>query len=79
MHKRLILATVLGAGLMALTACATPTNAKLTDEQICRNHYENDPVERDRCSLDPGRRDGSPPQARPQDLPIRTDQPGGRH
>jgi hypothetical protein len=72
--RSLLLAALIGM----CSACATSGESKLTDEQVCRNHYENDPVERDRCSLKGDLKKGAPPQARPQDLPIRTGQPGGK-
>ncbi len=70
-----------GAGLLtALTlgACATASgNAELTEQQVCLEHFKTDPVERDRCLLTARNRSGSPPDMRPQDLPVRSGQPSG--
>lgn len=63
---------------LALAACATPSGpAELSDRQVCLEHFSNDPVERDRCLLAPNNRSGSPPDIRPQDLPVRSNQPSG--
>ncbi|MDZ4760603.1 MAG: hypothetical protein SGJ21_05985 [Alphaproteobacteria bacterium] len=61
--------------LAVLAACASsPAPAELTDQKVCMQHYENDPVERDRCQLNAETRRGAPPDVRAQDLPIRSGQ-----
>lgn len=69
------LCSALGLGL---TACASPgkREAELSQEQVCLAHFENDPVERDRCMLDPHVRSDTVPDVRPMDLPLRTGQIG---
>lgn len=60
---------------LLVAACASDdASQKLSDEAVCMKHFENDPVERDRCRLDPELRRGTPPDVRPQDLPLRTGQ-----
>jgi hypothetical protein len=61
-----------------LGACATPgkPEAELTQEAVCLAHFENDPVERDRCRMDAKVRSDSVPDVRPMELPIRTGQMG---
>lgn len=60
------------------TACSTPgkPEAQLSQEQVCLAHFENDPVERDRCRLDAAVRGDTVPDVRPMDLPIRSGQIG---
>ena len=74
---RLILA-VSCLGLLA-SACVAPGNPQeLSTEQACLQHYEHDPIGRDRCRLPPENQSGSVPDVRPQDLPIHVDGPGDR-
>lgn len=75
---RLILALPVLALALGVSACATPNpTQELSQEAVCLNHNEHDPVERDRCRQSPGTRSGTVPDVRPQDLPIRTDSPSG--
>lgn len=71
---RLILAA---ASLTCLTgACASSKPAQdLSLEAVCLQHFENDPVERDRCKLSAENRGGTVPDVRPRDLPVRSGQP----
>jgi hypothetical protein len=55
-----------------LVACATDPNAKLSLEQVCQHHFDNDDAEREKCALPPELRKGATPQSRPEDLPIRS-------
>ena len=71
---RSILAMGLAASALSLSACFS-SSTELTQEQACEFHNQNDPVERDRCRLPPGSRNGTVPDVRPQDLPVRTGQP----
>jgi hypothetical protein len=74
--KRLILALpIIG---LALSACASDgrPDAELSQEQACIAHFENDPVERDRCRLDASVRSDSVPDVSPHQLPVRTGQIG---
>jgi hypothetical protein len=50
---------------------------ELTDEQVCLKHFENDPVERDRCHLTGEQRQGRPQDLDPHQLPVRTGDPSG--
>jgi hypothetical protein len=61
---------------LGLAACATPgkPEAELSQEQVCLAHFENDPVERDRCTVDAALRNDTPPDVLPQQLPLRTGQ-----
>jgi hypothetical protein len=61
--------------LAGLIACASPPTTRLTDQQVCLEHHKGDAAEEARCRLDPALQRGSPPDARPQDLPIRSGQP----
>ena len=63
---------------LCASACATPgkAEAELSQEQVCLAHFENDPVERDRCMLDARVRGDTVPDVRPLDLPLRTGQIG---
>lgn len=62
------------AAVACLSACTTQrTPAELSMEQVCLSHHENNPAEQDRCRQSPEQRNGSPPDMRPQDLPVRTD------
>ena len=57
-------------GLLA-AACVSATPADdISTEQACLQHYQNDPIGRDRCRLPPESRSGTVPDARPQDLPL---------
>jgi hypothetical protein len=72
--QRLILATpCIALGLMT-GACAGKPTQELSLEQVCLQHFENDPVERDRCRLSAQNRGGSVPDVEPQQLPLRTGQ-----
>lgn len=64
--------------VLALAGCASDDGleAELTQEQVCLAHFENDPVERDRCRLDARVRGDSVPDVAPMQLPIRTGQMG---
>jgi len=75
MKSATVVLTILAA---TLGACATPgkPDAELTQEAVCLAHFENDPVERDRCRLDARVRGDSVPDVRPMELPIRTGQMG---
>ena len=69
--------TCIVLGLTA-SACSTPgrPETELSQEQVCLAHFENDPVERDRCRLDASVRGDTVPDVRPMDLPLRTGQLG---
>jgi hypothetical protein len=71
MHFRLALAAAAG---LVLGACAMGGPAELTEQQACLEHNKNDPAARERCYQSPDLRTGSPPDARPQDLPVRSGQ-----
>ena len=74
--RRLILAApCLALGLLA-GGCISKPAQELSREQVCLQHFENDPVERDRCRLNAANRGGSVPDVEPQQLPIRTKGPG---
>ncbi len=79
--QRLILAGpsltlgVLAFGVLA-GGCVGKPAQELSLEQVCLQHFENDPVERDRCRLEAENRRGSVPDVEPQQLPIRTRGPG---
>lgn len=68
-------AAILPFAALALlaSACASgkPTQ-ELSQEAVCLSHFENDPVERDRCRQSPKTRSDTVPDVRPQDLPVRT-------
>jgi hypothetical protein len=60
---------------LAAGACASAKPAQeLSLEAVCLQHFENDPVERDRCRLSAENQRGSVPDVRPQDLPVRSGQ-----
>ena len=59
---------------LLVSACASsgkPTQ-ELSQEAVCLSHFENDPVERDRCRQSAKTRSDTVPDVRPEDLPIRT-------
>jgi hypothetical protein len=68
-------AFILALSVMALlaSACAAgnPTQ-ELSQEAACLQHFENDPVGRDRCRQSARTRGDTVPDVRPQDLPVRT-------
>ncbi len=75
--KRFILAVPCLAIGLAMSACASDGRPpELTQEQVCLAHFENDPVERDRCRQDASVRSDTPPDVMPQQLPLRTGQIG---
>ena len=63
---------------LAAAACSTPGKPEneLSQEQVCLSHFENDPVERDRCMVDSHVRNDTVPDVRPMDLPVRSGQLG---
>lgn len=70
------LACLAAGAALTLGACQTATgDAQLTERQVCLDHFQNDPVERDRCLQTAANRTGTPPDMRPQDLPVRSGQP----
>ena len=64
---------VLPALALLASACASgkPTQ-ELSQEAVCLSHFENDPVERDRCRQNAKTRNDTVPDVRPQDLPVRS-------
>lgn len=64
--------------VLALSGCVSDDGleAELTQERVCLAHFENDPVERDRCRLDARVRGDTVPDVAPMQLPIRTGQMG---
>jgi hypothetical protein len=71
--KRRISILALPALALLVSACASgkPTQ-ELSQEAVCLSHFENDPVERDRCRQSAKTRNDTVPDVRPQDLPVRT-------
>jgi hypothetical protein len=72
--KRHIQILALPALALLASACASggkPTQ-ELSQEAVCLSHFENDPVERDRCRENAKTRNDTVPDVRPQDLPVRT-------
>lgn len=78
MISRTVLIAIPGAlAFASLGGCVSSGPPKqLTEQQVCLAHHHGNAAEEDRCRLDPELQRGSPPDARPQDLPIRTKQPG---
>ena len=75
MMKTALLLTAF-ATLAAGCANTGKPETELTQEQVCLAHFENDPVERDRCRQDAKVRGDTPPDVAPMQLPIRTGQMG---
>jgi hypothetical protein len=71
---RPVLVLGLAVSTLSLGACFS-SSTELTQQAACEFHNQNDPVERDRCRLPPDARNGTVPDVRPQDLPVRTGQP----
>ena len=71
MRRLAILALPALALLVSACASGNPTQ-DLSQEAACLQHFENDPVERDRCRQSAATRNDTVPDVRPQDLPIRT-------
>lgn len=66
---------ILALAALGGTLAACQTNPpELSAQQICLAHFENDPVERERCRINPDVSRGSPPDLTPQELPVRTGQ-----
>ncbi|MDP3740408.1 MAG: hypothetical protein Q8R02_23680 [Hyphomonadaceae bacterium] len=66
---------LLAAPFLALAAGGCMSDkppTELSQEAVCLQHFENDPVERDRCRQSAATRNDTVPDVRPQDLPIRT-------
>lgn len=80
MKKLSLRLTALPLAAFALLAggCASSgvPETELTQEQACLAHFENDPVERDRCRQDAKTRGDTPRDVSPMELPIRTGQMG---
>lgn len=76
MASRIALAVPLMGLALSLAACASPgkPESELSQEQVCLSHFENDPVERERCTVDASVRHDTPPDMLPQQLPLRTGQ-----
>ena len=76
MTIRIALALPVMALGLSVAACATPgkPETELSQQQVCLSHFENDPVERDRCMVDASVRHDTPPDVLPQQLPLRTGQ-----
>jgi hypothetical protein len=71
--KRRLHILVLSAAALLASACASSKPAQeLSQEAVCLSHFENDPVERDRCRQSAATRGDTVPDVRPQDLPVRT-------
>jgi hypothetical protein len=70
--KRRISILALPALALLASACASPgkPTQELSREQVCLAHFENDPVERDRCRQPAKTRSDTVPDVRPQDLPV---------
>jgi hypothetical protein len=71
----------LAATAMALgpAACMSASGTKppeLSQEQVCLQHFEHDPAQRARCTVDAAARSDTPPDVRPLDLPVRNGQLG---
>lgn len=70
---------LLAAASLLLAGCLSNKAGQpveLTQEQVCLAHYEGNQMEQDRCRLPPSASHGPVPDARPQDLPIKTKGPG---
>lgn len=69
-------ASILAFSALVLLASACASSGKptqeLSQEAACLSHFENDPVERDRCRQSAETRGDTVPDVRPQDLPVRT-------
>ncbi len=77
-RKRTALRIVAGAVValcgLAAAGCQAGPAPELSQQAVCLQHYENDPVERERCRLDPTVARGSPPDISPKELPVRSGQ-----
>ncbi|MEZ5938713.1 MAG: hypothetical protein R3C52_10915 [Hyphomonadaceae bacterium] len=65
---------VLALGLGACSTDPYKPPAELSERQICLEHYKTDPAMRSKCDVKPELRDGPAPDARPQDLPVKSGQ-----
>jgi|LakMenEpi03Aug12_release.lakeMendotaPanAssembly.Ray.scaffolds.fasta_scaffold298854_1 hypothetical protein len=72
--RRACLLLLLPLSGLAGAGCVAPgmNEIELTPEQACLAHFENDPVEQDRCRLDARSRSGTVPDVPPMSLPIRS-------
>lgn len=74
MQRLILAAPCIALGLLAGGCAAAKPTQELSLEAVCLQHFENDPVERDRCRLSGENRRDSVPDVEPQQLPIRTGQ-----
>jgi len=74
MQRLILAAPCIILGLAAGACSVAPPAQELSLEQVCLQHFENDPVERDRCRMSAENRKGSVPDVEPQELPIRSGQ-----
>jgi hypothetical protein len=78
--RRAPILVIVAMAALAGAGCATDPYKpppQLTDEQVCLKHFENDPVERDRCHLSGEQRQDRPRDLDPHQLPVRTGDPSG--
>lgn len=66
----------LAAGLLSACTTAAGTPVELSMQQVCLDAYKDDALGRDQCLQDSRQRGSTVQDVRPQDLPIRTGQPG---
>ncbi len=76
MKKTAALLTALAALAAGCASTMGGPEPELTQEQVCLAHFENDPVERDRCRQDAKTRGDTPRDMAPMELPVRTGQMG---
>jgi len=74
MQRLILAAPCIALGLIAGGCAAAKPAQELSLEAVCLQHFENDPVERDRCRLSAANRNDSVPDVEPQQLPIRSGQ-----
>ena len=76
MQRLILAAPCIALGLMAGGCASGKPTQELSLEAVCLQHFENDPIGRDRCRLPPETRGDSVPDVAPQQLPLRTGQLG---
>ncbi len=72
MKRRVPILALPALALLASACAAGNPTQELSQEAACLQHFENDPVERDRCRQPARTRNDTVPDVRPQDLPVRT-------
>ncbi|MBI1361318.1 MAG: hypothetical protein GC155_13660 [Alphaproteobacteria bacterium] len=76
-HLRGLACAALAVGFGGLAGCASNPDKpppELSNEQVCLDHFDRDPVERDRCHQTVEQRRAGTTDLDPHQLPVKTDE-----